>query len=99
MDIEFLKKLVVSKSKNQRKAAILSGHIIPLYRQCELLCLHRTCIYYRYKPTPEAIIKKENDEKLMGFIDALHVKQPTLGARTIATMISEQGHPVKRGVI
>lgn len=59
-------------------------------RQCELLDLCRSRVYYRPKPiSPE-------DLALMRRIDELHLAHPFLGARRIAQLLKRQGVKVGR---
>ena len=59
-------------------------------RQCELLGLCRSSLYYQPKPVSEA------DLKLMRHIDELHLKHPFLGARRLARMLKREGFDVGR---
>ncbi|HEY5595694.1 MAG TPA: IS3 family transposase [Candidatus Bipolaricaulota bacterium] len=59
-------------------------------RQCELLSLCRSSLYYQPKPVSEA------DLKLMRRIDELHLKHPFLGARRLARMLQREGFDVGR---
>ena len=59
-------------------------------RQCELLGLCRSSLYYHPKPVSDA------DLKLMRRIDELHLKHPFLGARRLARMLEREGFDVGR---
>jgi putative transposase len=59
-------------------------------RQCELLDLSRSSIYYRPKPI------SASDLALMRRIDELHLVYPFFGARRIAQMLRRQGIKVGR---
>jgi len=59
-------------------------------RQCELLGLCRSSLYYYPKPASEA------DLALMRRIDELHLKHPFLGARRLARMLQREGIEVGR---
>jgi len=59
-------------------------------RQCELLSLCRSSLYYQPKPVSEA------DLKLMRCIDELHLAHPFLGARRLARMLQREGFDVGR---
>ena len=59
-------------------------------RQCELLGLCRSSLYYHPKPVSEA------DLALMRRIDELHLKHPFLGARRLARMLQREGIEVGR---
>ena len=61
-----------------------------MVRQCELLDVCRSGLYYRPKP-----VSKE-DLKLMRRIDELHLAHPFLGARRLARMLQREGVEVGR---
>jgi putative transposase len=63
---------------------------VTIMRQCELLGLCRSSLYYQPKPVSEA------DLKLMRRIDELHLKHPFLGARRLARMLQREGFDVGR---
>jgi len=63
---------------------------ISILRQCELLDLARSTLYYRAKPISEA------DLILMRRIDELHLEYPFLGARRLACMLGREGFDVGR---
>ena len=57
---------------------------ITILRQCELLHLARSTLYYQAKPISEA------DLALMRRIDELHLEYPFLGARRLARMLGRE---------
>jgi putative transposase len=59
-------------------------------RQCELLGLNRTGVYYTPRPVPE------KDLQLMRRIDELHLQYPCYGARKLAVALRREGHDVGR---
>ena len=59
-------------------------------RQCELLDLSRSSLYYQPKPVSAA------DLSLMRRIDELHLAHPFLGARRLARMLQREGFEVGR---
>lgn len=63
---------------------------IPILRQCELLDLARSTLYYRPKSISEA------DLIFMRRIDELHLEHPFLGARRLARMLQREGFDVGR---
>jgi len=63
---------------------------VAILRQCELLELCRSSLYYQPKPIPES------DLKLMRRIDELHLAHPFLGARRLARMLGREGIEVGR---
>ena len=66
------------------------GSKLPVTRQCELLDLNRTGVYY----TPRAVA--EADLKLMRRIDELHMEHPFYGARKLAKQLQREGFMVGR---
>jgi len=63
---------------------------VTILRQCELLDLCRSSLYYTPQPVSAA------DLALMRVLDKLHLKYPFLGARRLARMLQRQGHEVGR---
>ncbi len=61
------------------------GGKLSVQRQCELLDLNRTGVYYTPRPVPE------EDLRLMRRIDELHLKYPYYGARRIARQLGREG--------
>jgi putative transposase len=59
-------------------------------RQCELLGLCRSSLYYHPKPASEA------DLALMRRIDEMHLEHPFLGARRLARILQREGTEVGR---
>jgi len=57
-------------------------------RQCRLLALARSSIYYRPAP-PEDLV-------LMRAIDEQYLKTPSFGSRRTAVMLKRQGHAINR---
>jgi len=71
----------------QKRKAIETGHKnIPIYRQCELLGLNRSSLYY--KPCGET----EYNEQLMKLIDEQYIKTPFYGIDKMAEWLRRQGH-------
>ena len=54
------------------------GQELSVKRQCELLGMNRTGVYYTPRPVPE------EDLELMRQIDELHLRWPFYGARRLA---------------
>jgi putative transposase len=65
-------------------------HELPVVRQCRLLDLARSTVYYRPEPVSEA------DLALMRRIDELHLTWPFLGARRLRDLLSTEGFEVGR---
>ncbi|MDP2661970.1 MAG: IS3 family transposase [Dehalococcoidia bacterium] len=63
---------------------------LSILRQCELLGLCRSSLYYRPQPISAA------DVLLMRRIDELHLAHPFLGARRLACMLQREGVEVGR---
>lgn len=63
---------------------------LSIVRQCELLGLCRSSLYYQPKPVSEA------DLALMRCIDELHLEHPFLGARRLACMLKREDFDVGR---
>ena len=66
------------------------GAELSVTRQCELLGLNRTGVYYTPRPVSEA------DLRLMRRIDELHLKHPFYGARRLAKQLVRDGFEVGR---
>lgn len=65
-------------------------HNLSLSRQCQLLALSRTSLYY--EPVPVS----ERDLILMRLIDEIHLKYPDYGSRRIQDELEDLGHAVGR---
>ena len=63
---------------------------LSLVRQCKLLEIHRSSVYY--KPTPAT----NDDLELMHLIDRIHLNRPFLGSRRIRDVLQDVGHRVDR---
>ena len=73
----------------QKRQAIEQRHKkIPIYRQCELLGLNRSSLYY--KPSRETKYNKQ----LMRMIDEQYVKTPFYGIDKMTTWLGRKGHNV-----
>lgn len=63
---------------------------LSMRRQCELLNVNRSGLYYSPSPTdPEELA-------LMRRIDELHMKRPFYGSRSLARELSRVGDPINR---
>ena len=65
-------------------------HKLPLVRQCELLGLARSGVYYQPRPV------STEDLALMRRIDELHLAHPFSGSRMLWDMLRDDGHWVGR---
>lgn len=68
----------------------VSDATLSVRRQCELLGLHRSNVYYQ--PVPVS----ENDLRLMRLIDAEYLRHPHLGSRGLVSHLKLQGEVVNR---
>ena len=66
------------------------AHPMPIGRQCEILELSRSSVYYRAVPIPEA------DLALMRRIDEIHLRLPFFGSRRIRDQLQREGYKVNR---
>lgn len=65
-------------------------HSLPVTRQCQLLDLNRSSVYYQ--PTGVS----EEDLRLMRRIDEMHLKRPFYGSRRIRDWLQDEGYQVNR---
>ena len=70
-------KLVSSVSSDKRKAMVDSGHPLSLLKQCQLLQLNRTGLYYT--PTPK--FSTQADIEILNQIDEIYTESPCYGYR------------------
>ena len=74
---------------DQKRKAVEQGHKkIPIYRQCELLGLNRSSLYYR------ASGETEYNEQLMRLSDRQYVETPFYGIEKMTEWLNRQGHRV-----
>lgn len=66
-------------------------HPLPITRQCRLLELSRSSVYYREAPVSDL------DLILMRQIDEIHLKYPFYGSRRIRNELEDRGYQVGRG--
>lgn len=67
-----------------------SDEELPIIRQCTLLEVARSTVYYRRRPAAEA------DLELMARIDAIHLERPFLGSRRIVDSLADDGLATNR---
>ena len=65
-------------------------HALPVTRQCQLLNLNRSSVYYR----PMGV--SDEDLRLMRLIGEIHLKRPFYGSRRIRDDLQDLGHSVNR---
>ena len=63
-------------------------------RQCELLGVTRSKVYYTPKSPDEGVIERK--EQIMGRIDYWHTENPTWGTRKIRVLLCNDGYSVSR---
>jgi len=83
-------KKIIIKTLCQRRAMTDKDIDICLSRQCELLCIHRSGLYY--KPMPET----EENLNLMRVMDEQYFKTPFYGIRRMTAWLNHQGYHVNR---
>ena len=66
------------------------SHALPVTRQCQLLNLNRSSVYYQ----PRGV--SDEDLQLMRRIDEMHLKRPFYGSRRIRDWLQDEGFPVNR---
>ncbi|WP_156946824.1 IS3 family transposase, partial [Ectothiorhodospira haloalkaliphila] len=59
-------------------------------RQCQLLDISRSSVYYRPKPA------QDSDLELMRLIDEEYLRRPFYGSRRMRAYLNRLGHPVNR---
>jgi putative transposase len=65
-------------------------HPLSITKQCHILQLSRSSIYYA--PAPAS----DNDRELMRLIDEIHLEEPYLGSRGMKSILRMRGHKVGR---
>lgn len=76
--------------EEKRKAIEFGNKKIALYRQCELLGLSRSALYYK----PRGL--REEDLELMRLLDEQFTKTPFYGSRRMVAWLSSIGYEVNR---
>jgi putative transposase len=83
------KKSIV-KTIEQRRMMTEKNIDICLFRQCELLCIHRSGLYY--KPVSET----EENLQMMRMMDEQYFKTPFYGIRRLTAWLNQKGYHVNR---
>ena len=65
-------------------------HSLPVTRQCQLLDLNRSSVYYQ----PVGV--SDEDLRLMRLIDEIHLNRPFYGSRRVRDNLEDLGHTVNR---
>ncbi|QJD28515.1 IS3 family transposase [Methylococcus geothermalis] len=87
---DFLSRRARSRRRCERKTMIDRSDKLPVVRQCELLELSRSSVYYVPQPV------SESDLALMRRIDELHINHPFAGARMLRDLLRLEGIQVGR---
>lgn len=66
------------------------SHHVPISRQCQILELNRSSVYYRRRDVSDAELE------LMRQIDEIHTRRPFYGSRRIGDALKDQGKSVNR---
>ena len=78
-------------SRPQRRKMVDRDHAdVSVVRQCELLSISRSSLYY--SPVDPAAYELE----LMGLIDQQYLRTPFYGSRKMTAWLRGQGYPVNR---
>ena len=81
-------------SRKQRQAMIDRNHReLSLVRQCSLVRISRTSVYYQPTPT------RAEDLELMTLMDRQYLRTPFYGSRRIKVWLQGQGRPVGRNKV
>ena len=66
------------------------SHELPVAKQCRILKLARSSVYYRPRPV------EPSDLELMHRMDKLHLEYPFAGARMLKDLLVHEGHTIGR---
>ena len=69
---------------------------LSIRRQCELIHLNRSGVYYKHTENEK---KREYEEELMKHIDELHTEYPCLGSRKFVTLLKGEHFSVGRKLV
>ena len=67
------------------------AHDVSVVRQCQLLSLSRSTVYYQGKPDAS-----EEDLNLMRRLDEMHLKRPFYGSRKLTGWLQDESHQINR---
>ncbi|WP_233132811.1 IS3 family transposase [Synechococcus sp. MW101C3] len=91
MELEWLKKsLSCSDARELRKLVDHDHPEFNIGRQCALLSLPRSTLYYQ----PTAV--RESTLRIMARIDALYLEDPCSGSRRLVDYLAREGIPISR---
>ena len=81
----------MNNTVQQRRELVVKDHSkLSVTRQCDLLNIHRSGLYYRN------VSPGDEDQKLMVEIDKLHIMDPTMGTRRMSHELKAKGYQVGR---
>ena len=80
-----VKKKVAVKSLEMRREMVCKHPKISMTRQCELLSIYRSGVYY--KPVPES----DENLEVMRMLDEQYLKTPFYGIRRLTRWLKKQG--------
>src|SRR5206468_10653660 len=90
MELEWVKKKLPPSAEDKRPL-IEPGHAaLSVRRQCELLGLNRSSVYY------EAVPETADNLRLMRLIDEEYTAHPFYGSRKMTVWLGQQGEEVNR---
>ncbi|AFY27470.1 IS3 family transposase [Cyanobium gracile] len=91
MELEWLKKSLNSSDARELRKLVDRGHPdLTVTRQCELLGLPRSTLYYQPVPVRDSTLQ------IMARIDALYLEDPTAGSRRMVHYLARDGIPITR---
>ena len=91
MELEWLKKsLNCSVARELRKLVDHDHPELTVSRQCELLGLPRSSLYFQPVPVRESTLR------IMARIDAFYLEDPTAGSRRMVQYLARDGIPISR---
>ncbi len=91
MELEWLKKSLSCSDAHELRKLVDHDHSeLSISRQCALLGLPRSTLYYR--PTPV----RESTLRIMARIDALYLEDPCSGSRRMVDYLAREGIPISR---
>ena len=91
MELEWLKKnLSCSDARELRNLVDHDHHELSVSRQCVLLGLPRSTLYYRPVPVRQSTLR------IMARIDALYLEDPCSGSRRMVAYLAREGIPISR---
>ena len=91
MELEWLKKSLSCSDAHELRKLVDHDHPeLSVSRQCALLGLPRSTLYYRPTPVPASTLQ------IMARIDALYLEDPCSGSRRMVDYLAREGIPISR---